>query len=240
MRNISELTIEEYKKLNIIEDEEDLIKFVYNYDTEYLDSIDVDVYNSLINEIKDYKNYITRKFEYIQLGDYRFYYKNYKKLTLGEYLDIHNYIKSNEIHKVYSIMYRLSIKEQTIFDSRVLEDYIFDIEHRQNVFNNVSIKYYFQILDDLYEMSELIKKNYKLIFDEKEKNVDISKLEGAAQQQYLHNKKIKESYDKNAWEYIVYHLSNEDITKFDEIYNKNIFTIFNTLLLRRKLELHNK
>lgn len=239
-KELENLTIEEYKELNILKEDDDILKFIYGYSDEELNLMDVLDYSLLLNDIKDYNNYVTRRFNYIQLGNYKLYYKSYKKLTLGEYLDIYNYIKTNDIHKIYAIFYRLEVAKKTIFDERVLEDYTFDIEYRQNIFNKISIKFYFQILDDIYTMGQLIKKNYKLIFEEEEKNIDISELEGAEQQEYLHNKKIKESYNNNAWEYIVYHLSNNDITNLNDVYSINIFTIFNTLLLRRKLELHNK
>ena len=239
MISYKDITIEQYIKIINESDIDKVIDILF--DIPDLDLMDIKEYNKLIisvNKLKLQKNF---RFDEINIKGIKLRYKPIHTLTFGEYLDILNYIKNDDIHSLYCIFWRSVIKERTLLDNYILEDYNFDINWRKKLFHNESIQYYFQIKEDIERLDSIINKNYKTIFTEdKEEDVIVEDLDARTKAQYEHERKIKESFSKNAWEYTVYSLCNDDITKINEVYSQNLFTVFNFLKLRKDLELRNK
>jgi len=242
MFGYDQITIEIFKKLSESKDLDGIIQSIFNLSEKDMDEMDMDEYTDLITKVGELKNYIPKRYKYFELSkSVKLGYKDFKNLTLGEYIDIQTYIKNNDIHKLYCIFWRRIEKQGDIFDVDKLEDYSFDINHRSKIFNNQSIKYYFQIQSDLNKLDELIKKNFKIIFEDDVVEEKIDEIKDARlKAQYLHEKKIKESYNKNAWQYVAYSLAKGESTKLEEVYNLPLFRALSTLKLEREMEIKNK
>lgn len=234
------LTIGQYQQIHNVNDIDRLISILYEIPLEDLDLIDMDNYIELTRSLDGFKKNINKRYSYILIEDTEFYYKDIGSLTYGEYLDCLEYIKSNDLTKLMSIFYRRGTKRK--FDSILFEPYEFDIDIRSKYFIEKPVSYFFQIKSDLEKLDKIINTNFETLFesDEEETTTKVDELEGRDKAMFIHNQKIKQSYNERAWEYITYSLSNEDITKFDEVYNKPVFTIFNYLLLQRDMDLRSK
>lgn len=233
------VSISKYELFYKSKDMDDAICILYNINLSDLDLINIDNYYDLSQSVIDFREQkINKRYSHIILDDVKFYYKDINKITYGEYLDCLSYIKSNDITKLMSIFYRRGTERK--FDSIDFEPYEFDIDIRSQYFRDKPVSYFFQIKSDLEKLDNIIKTSFKSLFESDEEQTNVDQLEGRDKAMFIHNQKIKQSYNDRAWEYVTYTLSNEDITKFDEVYNKPLFTIFNYLLLQRDMELRSK
>jgi hypothetical protein len=164
------------------------------------------------------------------------------KITLGEYIDLQFYFKTEDISKIVAVMFRLFKKDKTPFDGYVLEDYNYDIDIRSRIMLDQNISLFFQIREDFYKLNKMINNNYSLIFDIEDGDIeDLSQLTKKEQILYERNKKLKTSYSgNNAWFNIVYNLCKEDITKMNDILKMNIFTILKILKTQKEIYLSTK
>lgn len=240
MITFNDISVEKYKNIQSLSNIETILAIILDKTDSELEKLDLDQYNLLLNDVKNIKK--NTKFvrsNFLEIGDIKLYYKDFKDLTLGEYIDIINYVKDNNINNIMSIFWRVKTKEEDLLNNYILEDYTFDIEHRSKIFDDVSIIYYFQIKLDLENYMKIIDDRYKIIFDEEllETDKELSKKEKLERE---HLNKIKETYNRNAWNYTVYNLAEGDITKYNQIFRTNVFTVLNTLKIRKELELTSK
>ena len=195
-------------------------------------------YNDYFKSLHSLKKPQFNKVNTLKWNNYNFAYKDIYSLTFGEYLDATNYANSNEIAKLMAIFYRLF--EPRKLDKPKLEPYDFDINYRSEFFKTIPSIFFFQIKHDLEKLDKIISKNYKDLFEEEQETQEVEAVDKRTEAQFLHEQRIKQSFQKNAWKYTAYALSNNDATKLDEVYNTNLFTILNVLRLEKDLELRRK
>jgi len=234
------LTVKKYKKLLKCKGYDSMVGVVFDLTPPEIDDLDIKEYNSKVKEILKLKKRKEKTYKELSIGENTLHYKGWKSLTYGEYLDTLNYAKEDKIEYLYAIFYRVEISPQTPLNKRELEPYDFDIDHRAKFLENADIKYFFTIKKDMEKLDEIINKNYRTIFEEAE-NTDVTQIKDAREKQmFLHNQRIKQAYNQNAWEYTTHALSGEDPTKYNAVHNLPLFTVLNSLKLSKSLELKNK
>lgn len=235
------VNVNQYKKLINARGIDEIIPIIYNKSEFELDEMDMDEYSNLIKGLAGLRFNHNVIYHSINYEGQELKYKNIFDLNFGEYIDLINYIKGNEIEYIYAIFFRRIIDTPPL-STPILEDYSFNINYRANIFKNYSIKYFFQIKKDIEKLDEIIQKRYSIIFQDDKKEIITNDIEmdERVKAQFIHEQKIKESFSKNAWEYTVYSLANQDITKYEQIYNTNLFLVLNVLKMQRELELKQK
>ena len=236
--NYSDIPIRIYKKINDLDDADEIVKYVYNYSEDQLDEMEMEEYSNLISSVLNLKDYNFVKYNKLKIDDNIFKYKDILDITFGEYLDLQNFAKNNDIEKIMTIFWRLPIENDRKYDQVKLENYHFDTNIRSEIFKEVSCKYYFQIQKDILKLEDLIKNNFDDLFNESGEKPESIEFENKRDElEYIHNQKIRKSYSKNAWKYTTYALSGGDILKFEEVYDLNFIFVLNFMKLEKDLEL---
>lgn len=237
------IDVKTYQKILGVKGIDNLIPIIFNIPESELDVMDMDDYSVYLQKMgqlaKQQHNF---KYDKFVKGKFEFYYKDIFKLTFGEYLDMIHYIKNNQISYLYAIFWRLKVDHKPL-SKPILENYSdFDIDFRSKFFETCPSKYFFQIKNDIEKLDDLIKKKYKIIFeDDNQEEIELKdNMDARVKAQYMHEQKIKESFSKNAWEYTTYSLANGDVTKYEQIFNTSFILCLNVLKLQREMELKNK
>ena len=234
------LSVKKYKKLLRCKDYDEMVGVVFDLTPPEIDLLPMDEYNEKLQQIFILKKQRYTRYESLTIQGETLFYKGWKSLTYGEYLDMLNYSKEDKIEHLYAIFFRREIQQPSIFDSRKLEPYDFDIEHRARLFLGADIKYFFTIKNDMEQLDGIIQRNYKILFEEEEQ-IDPSQItDGRERAMFIHNQRIKQAYNQLAWEYVTHALAGEDATKYNDVYNLSLFTVLNSLKLSKSLELRNK
>ena len=239
-KHIGELPIDEYLWLSEVSDIDIVADFLFPDDD--LDILSLSEYNSYIKECAEFKNYKTKRYNQIKLSEnIVLKYIDPLKLTIGEWLDASNYARDNDIYSLLALFYRREEVEATIWEANQLEQYNYNPKDRKLIFKDVPIKYYFQIKLDLEDIDRKIQTGYSILFDSDEiKETTVEFKDKRDEAMFIHNQKIKQSYEKNAWGYTIYSLAKGDITKIDDVYSQSMWKVFNILKLEKELELRNK
>jgi hypothetical protein len=234
------LNVKKYKRLLKCNNYDEMIGVVYDLTPPEIDSLNMSEYNEYVRSLSHLKKQKNTRLETMRLDcDTTLYYKHWKYLTYGEYLDSLNYAKNDQIEYLYAIFYRAEQSPPTKLNKRTLEPYTFDIDYRAELMLNAHIDFFFTIKKDLEELDGVIQRNYKILFeDDEEVNPEEIK-DGRERAMFIHNQRIKQAYNQNAWEYTTHALAGEDATKYNAVYELGLFTVLNSLKLAKALELKN-
>lgn len=168
---------------------------------------------------------------------------NLNKMTFGEYIDIANYMKSDKyiyinINKICAVLYRPVISNKK--NKVVIAPY--DLEQQEELaelFVDLPVKYFFGVINNLFNYVNQIKKDFNVLFDELKLDVP-------------ERKKDKNSEDEDSnlpWYKMIMALVDDDFTKINyatarpvvECFNHLTYiTIKNAELKQQRLEMENK
>jgi hypothetical protein len=160
--------------------------------------------------------------------------KSFKNITLGEFIDIeHYYIEAvDNLHIISSILYRKQMIDK--WGNIEWEPYEYNIESRSEIFLDQPITKVVGVLNGYIDFRTKFLNSYENLFQESN-NDDFEELTGRekidAQKEEMENK----AKSKWSWESILLGLSNNDVTKFDDLFKTSLILVFNTLSAKKVL-----
>ena len=184
----------------------------------------------------------------IKLSGIDFNLMDFNSLSVGEAIDMENYITGGFIENlkiILAIVYRRLIpsSEPLLYPSE-FEPYGNYIFVRSNLFGDVPIVDVWGVIHNYLERRLIIFEKYEGLFnsnedieDEEEKNKLIEELSSQEKKAYLDDKKTEEVISKWGWDIFILRLSNYDLTKVDTILNLNFIQALNHLSMKKELNI---
>jgi hypothetical protein len=155
-------------------------------------------------------------------------------LTLGEFIDLEHYINQNvkNFTLLLSILYKRWKRDE--WGNLVFEPYTYKLEERTDVFNEVSINEVFGAVNNYALYSNDFKQRYENLFnpvinEDEEVELDPEDIKAEAEEKV---------FNKWSWEKLLYDLSNQDLTKIDEVTDLPLVFVFNMLSMVEELQLN--
>jgi hypothetical protein len=244
----SDITVEQYQELFLLNEDDfngefDLIleqlAIILNTssDDDEFDELDIDDLISLMSKIKWLKLDINKNNKLIIDN---LHCKDFNKLTLGEFIDLEHFFGLNYIENLH-IICAIIYKQQSIdqWNNVIEEPYRYDIYERSNKFLEYSIEDVYAIIKKYLDWKQNLMDIYGTLFEdpnfdkiENEEAFDVEELLEMKQEIEEDKKKSKWS-----WEAIVYDLANNDITKFNDVFDTQLILVLNTLSMKKTLGL---
>lgn len=202
--------------------------------------LDTDELFDLYSNLKWLNNNIATSYS-SKIGD--FHIKKWNDLTLGEFIDIENAVMSNpynNIHILCAIIYRRTKNDE--WGNIELEPYKYDIFDRSNNFLDIPITQVYGLLSSYMEFRESFMKTYDSLFGDSsinDKSLDIEEEQELTGPELAARKKElnkERSLSKWSWESMIWNLSNQDITKFESIFNTSLILTFNVLSMKMVID----
>lgn len=225
------ITINQYQKLINIDDEFNQIAILENRGVEEIENLPLSKYKDLL---KKWKPLLSGKLKskgeknYINVLDHTLYLKPLNEISMGEFIDLNEFIKKKEIAKVLTIMFQ---KKTHIYDidSDEWEKWGgFSTKRSEQIMglNYLELK---NNIDKVFEWREKIINSY--FGTDKPVNIDeMTEDERVEYEKELEEDKRKDVYK---WEYLLYNLSGGDITKIDSILQMNALQVLNMIKMKQ-------
>jgi hypothetical protein len=239
--NWSSITLRQYQELQELNDlsgiELILERLAIILDTDIYDS---QIFNLDMDELLSIKNdisWLDSEPNYVG-SDIDFYLKpkDFNNIFLGEFIDIEHYINEpiKNLH-IISAIYFKKIKLDE-WENTIEEPYIYDIEKRSELFLDLPITFVLKYHKSYMIWRDNFLKTYENLFMENnnDEETDLQGYELIEHQREVLEEKVKSKW---SWESILYGLSNNDITKFKELFGIEVILIFNMLSMRKTLNI---
>lgn len=248
-KNWRDITLEQYQELKLLEYEDhNLGNFEYiieqlaiildtDSEDEIFDDIDIDELLNIINNIKWLRS--EPKFSVLDKID-EYTCRDLNKITLGEFLDLEHYFKDNyylNLHYIASIFYQRQTTD--MWGNKTQEPYIYDLEPRAIKYQSLPITYTVGLIDYYIEWKENLLQVYENVFADTDYDKIDNEEQLDAQEIADIKKEIAEEKKKTiwSWEAIIYELSGNNITNYDEVFNTPLILIMNTLSMKKTLNI---
>ena len=234
----SQITIETFIELRTLSDEDG----VFNYQIDVLctlldcypedfDDISIEELDELLNEVKFIRDEPPKQYK-SKIGEYTL--KPFNKITLGEFISLEAYFSQNYIEKllnIVAILYRrVRVNE---WGDEILEPYTFHSSDRLNWFLDFPITDVFGLLPEYIKFREGIIDQYKNLMTETyEDDFEIDQNMDAEDLKAVEEEKKQQKW---AWEQLIWHLCNEDLTKFHAVCELPLILVFNFLGMKKEL-----
>lgn len=166
--------------------------------------------------------------------------KKWNDLTLGEFIDIENLVVQdphNNIEKLCAIVYRQYKTDD--WGKQQLEPYQYDVFDRAEQFLSMPITKGLGLLTSYMDFRKSFMGSYDSLFQPEDSKQEA--IEGEEELTGLellnHKKEVRKQQQlaKWSWESTIWNLSNQDITKFEQIFNTKLILVFNVLSMRMLL-----
>jgi len=165
--------------------------------------------------------------------------KPWNELNLGEFIDIENLIMANpeaSIHMLASIIYKQHKTNE--WGNIELEPYNYNINKRNEQFLNMPVTKAMGLLKSYLDFRTSFMSTYDSLFSDN--SVNDTELDKQEQEELTgvdllnHKKELQKQRiaTKWAWESTIWGLSNQDITKFEAIFDTKLILVFNVLSMR--------
>lgn len=240
-----DITLSQFQELKALEQDESIIgdfEFIIEQlavlldtdsEDELFEDMDIDELLNIINNVKWLRsspsNSVTQ-----QIND--MYCIDLKNIKFGEFLDLEHYFKDNyfeNLHYIAAIMYRR--KKQDEWGNDIIEPYIYNLEKRALIYLDMSIVNIFGLIKYYIEWKENIMQVYKNLFE----NPNFDKIENEDELDAKELAELKKEIEEDkrkaewGWESILWELSGNDLTKYDELFDTNFILVMNTLSLKK-------
>ena len=202
-------------------------------DDPYFDELSVDEAFKIFDKIRWLKSPIPKKIEK-DFNEYKLI--DFNDLTFGEFIDIENFLAADPIQNkilLCSILYKKWKFDE--WNNIIFEPYIYDINERAKLFQDCSIVFVESLFDSWLNFKSNFMKNYEQLF---EKDVDekfdeeVSGADAKEQKKLMIEDKKRRKW---SWENLIWNLSSNDITKFEQIFSQKLILVFNILSMRKSL-----
>lgn len=168
--------------------------------------------------------------EQIEIGGSELKLIGFSQLTLGQFINLEEYVSEGleqNISKIAATIY-LMMSGGGMFDLEI-EDYSkVNIEYRSELIDELPINSILGSCKKYLSFRDTFFNSYELFSDPFE-GVVYSELSEEEQQEYDNEMKEREKQGSNQWLTMLNILSDNDMTKFDEILKRNLFLAFNQL-----------
>ncbi len=171
-----------------------------------------------------------------KIGEYII--KNFKNLTLGDFIDIEHYFEKSvdNLHIICAILYRKQLIDK--WGNIEWEPYEYNIEDRGEIFLDQPITKVVAVLNGYIEFRTNFLKSYENLFQQNPiEDDEIEELTGRDKIDAEVERLNEASKSKWSWESILLGLSNNDVTKFDDLFRTSLILVFNTLSAKKVLGL---
>lgn len=153
--------------------------------------------------------------------------KEFKDITVGEYIEISNYFQEDYIENlpnICAVVYRQTRINE--WGHKMVEPYDYDPAERSSIFENVFVTDVYGIISEFIKFKEDFENTYAPLFEPEFSEGD---------EDYQPDKEDKQEEEKKkfSWEHFVYNLCNGDLTKTDEVLNLGLIYTFNMLAMRK-------
>lgn len=172
----------------------------------------------------------------IKVEETSFKFKPFEEMTLGEFIDLENYLVNNEVTKILAILYRKCLNE-TFLDKKEWESYSkVDIDARSKHFLDVDASEVCGIIDQAASFRNKIITGYTNLWNN-EPLEDEEMLDGLQKSQL---EQARKNHEKFAWESFILFLANDDVTKFNDVCDLPVILAFNIASYRKSVINNNK
>lgn len=160
--------------------------------------------------------------------------KPFNKITLGEFISLESYFSDNYILKlpnIVAILYRrVRVNE---WGDETLEPYNYHSSDRLDWFLDYPITDVFGLLPEYIKFREGFIDQYKNLMTESyEDDFEIDSNMDAEDLKAVEEEKKQQKW---GWEQLIWHLCNEDLTKFHAVCDLPLILVFNFLGMRKEL-----
>lgn len=167
-----------------------------------------------------------------QIGEYKL--KSFNKITLGEFISLEAYFSDNYILKlpnIVAILYRrFRVNE---WGDETLEPYNYHSSDRLDWFMDFPITDVFGLLPEYIKFREGFIDQYKNLMDESyEDDFEPTEQMDAEEMKAIEEEKKQKKW---AWEQLIWHLCQEDLTRFHAVCELPLILVFNFLGMKKEL-----
>ena len=238
----SQVTLEQFVEFSTIDKEQgayhynsEALSILSDEPIEVIEDMDVDDMSELVKENQWCSSEPSKRYKHELLG---MKFKPFNKLTLYEYIDLDYFFTDNyvtNLDKVCAICYRHSKVNE--WGNEILEPYEFDCNLRAELFHDLPITDVYGIINEFLKYRDSFLKNYENLFSG-ELDQELSQEE----RRELDPEEVKEiekeqAQTKWSWEQTIYGLTNGDITKSEKVGALPLIYVFNTLAMKKELDI---
>jgi hypothetical protein len=242
-----DITVEQYIELvklnkegfdNVIDYQIEMINILYDEDlTDKFDDLLYTDFLPYLNSISFVNREPNFKYKTV-LNEYEI--TAFEHLRFGEYIDIEYYMQDEigNLANILSIIYKKYKLDE--FNNKLYEPYSsVDIKLRSNYWLTVPITDVYGVIPKFKEFRENFLMNYKELFVNDNDNDDQDKYDDILSEQ--DKKEIEAEIEKDkkmakwSWEFVLYELTNGDITKYSQVLDLPLLFVFNQLTFSKSI-----
>jgi hypothetical protein len=239
-RNWNEVRVSQWVELSTIDPTEfnsvflqtiEALSILSDTDPEELEDLDPEELIDLASQVSFIKREPSNKPKQAVKG---FMLKPLDALTLGEFIDLEYYISqtTENFTLLLSILYKRWKRDE--WGNLVFEPYVYKLNERTDLFNEVSINEVFGAVNNYVNYSNDFKQRYENLFNpvieqDEEVEFDAEDLKAEAEEKV---------FTKWSWEKLLYDIANEDLTKINAVTDLPLVFVFNMLSMVEELQLN--
>jgi hypothetical protein len=196
-----------------------------------LDHLAIEELDELLIEVKFIRDEPPKNYNK-KIGNFTL--KPFNKITLGEFISLEAYFSDNYIEKllnIIAILYRrVRVNE---WGDEILEPYNFNSNDRLDWFLDFPITEVYGLLPEYIKFRDGIIEQYKNLMTESYE--DDFEIDSNMDAEDLKTVEEEKKQKKWAWESLIWHLCNEDLTKFNAVCELPLILVFNFLGMKKEL-----
>ena len=236
----NQVRVDQYKLLNELDEEGYGSLFLFNIevfsiltdtDVEEFDDLSTEDFTLYMNELRWLRKEPNKNFKKV-IDKYTF--KGLDKLSLGEFIDLEHYFKTNyidNIERICAILYKQTKVDE--WGNTIFEPYTYDINSRLEVFDELPISDVYGVVTEFIKYRENFLSIYENLF---KPNIELTEEEINEMDK---EDKVEEEKDtaseRWSWESIIYNFCNGDLTKVDQLTDLPLILVFNMISMRQDL-----
>jgi hypothetical protein len=171
----------------------------------------------------DLRNYTVA--EQIELDGTKLFRKEFKALTLGEFIDLEHYVTHGEIEKLLAVLYRKKYGGGMVTIN--YEPYAqVNLDYRASEFLKFDASKVVRIWQEYVNYRNEIIDTYESLFEDPD-DVDELTEDDVMTAEERKTMKAQQAHGQFVWESLIMFLCNDDITKWDQVTELPLILAFN-------------
>jgi len=246
----NDFSVEKFQQLiiefkeNTEEDNIDILSFCLDVSPEEIEQLSYEDYVNYCNKMSFiYSTPSSKIYNSLQVKNYNFYLKTFNDLTLGEYVDLENYVKEpiENLHLILAVMYRQMESGGDTLNPPQYEKYSHYVQHRSSLFKQANINFCYGIIEYFLKFRKEILEKYAGLFEENNneelKEEELNKLNRTERIEVVNAEKQEKKRQKWGWFQLIYSLSNNDILKMEAVTNLPLIQCLNVLAMKAEMQI---
>lgn len=173
-----------------------------------------------------------------EIDKYR--WQDLNQLKLGEFIDIEYYMVDGYRNApiIAAILYKQTRKND--WGNTEWEPYEYNLIERSENFKNLNICQILGIWETYRQWKEDFMSKYDTLFEDTSQEPEDwqeEELTGLEKLDLIKQEAVERARKQWSWENILWGLTNGDVSKFDAVFGCNVILVFNTLSMRKTLEI---